>query len=61
MKLLYNCCAGLDVHRDTVSVCIRRQVRGKADPVMEEEVFGTFTQDLERLARWLKKYYRTGP
>jgi transposase len=56
MKLLYRCCAGLDIHRDTVSACIRRRVAGKSDPVLAEEVFGTFTQELERLCQWLKKY-----
>lgn len=55
MKLLYRCCAGLDVHRDTVSACIRRRVRGQAEATIEEQVFGTFTQDLECLRTWLKK------
>jgi transposase len=55
MKLLYRCCAGLDIHRDTVSACIRR-TRGKAETVIEEEVFGAFTQELERLCAWLKKH-----
>ena len=57
MKLLYRCCAGLDIHRDTVSACIRRRVRGQTGTVIEEQVFGTFTQDLERLSRWLRKYH----
>ncbi len=56
MKLLYRCCAGLDIHRDTVSVCIRRRVSGQAERAIEEEVFGTLTQDLERLRSWLKKH-----
>lgn len=56
MKLLYRRCAGLDIHRDTVSACIRRRVPRQAEMVIEEEVFGTFTQDLERLCAWLKKY-----
>jgi transposase len=55
MKLLYRCCAGLDIHRDTVSACVRRRVRGQAEALVEEQVFGTFTQDLERLRSWLKK------
>jgi transposase len=55
MKLLYRCCAGLDVHRDTVSACVRRRVRGQAEAAIEEQVFGTFTQDLEQLSTWLKK------
>jgi len=56
MKLLYRCCAGLDIHRDTVSVCVRKRVRGQAEAATEEEVFGTFTQELERLRSWLKKH-----
>jgi transposase len=56
MKLLYRCCAGLDIHRDTVSACIRKRVRGQAEALLEEQVFGTFTQDLERLRSWLKKH-----
>ena len=55
MKLLYRCCAGLDIHRDTVSACLRRRVRGQAEAAIKEQVFGTFTQDLERLRAWLKK------
>jgi transposase len=57
MKLLYRCCAGLDIHRDTVSACIRRRIRGQAEAVIEEQVFGTFTQELERLRSWLKKHH----
>jgi transposase len=57
MKLLYRCCAGLDIHRDTVSACIRRQVTGESETVIEEQVFGTFTQELKRLSSWLKKYH----
>ena len=56
MKLLYRCCAGLDVHRDRVSACVRKRVKGQSEVAIEEQVFGTFTQDLERLAGWLKQY-----
>jgi transposase len=54
MKLLYRRCAGLDIHRDTVSACIRKRVSGKTEAFIEEAVFGTFTQELERLKSWLK-------
>jgi transposase len=54
MKLLYRRCAGMDVHKKSVSVCIRRRVRGGQVEV-EEAIFGTFTQDLERLRQWLKE------
>src|ERR1700730_1833350 len=55
MKLLYRRCAGIDVHKKSVSVCVRRRVRGIPNVEIEEAVFGTFTQDLERLHQWLKE------
>jgi transposase len=55
MKILYRCCAGLDIHRDTISACVRRRVKGQSEPIVEEQVFGTFTQELERLRTWLRK------
>jgi transposase len=55
MKLLYRCCAGLDIHKKSVSVCVRRRVRGKPEVEIEEVVFGTFTQDLVRLREWLRE------
>jgi len=56
MRLLYRRCAGIDVHKKSVTVCIRKRARGKRDPEIEEAVFGTFTQDLERLREWLRKH-----
>ena len=55
MKLLYRRCAGIDVHKKSISVCIRLRVRGNKEAEIEEAVFGTFTQDLIRLAEWLKQ------
>lgn len=55
MKTLYRRCAGIDVHKKSISVCVRQRVAGKKETEMEEAVFGTFTQDLERLAEWLKE------
>jgi transposase len=56
MKLLYRCCAGMDIHKKSVSVCIRRRVKGSREVEMEEAIFGTFTQELERLRQWLRKH-----
>ena len=56
MKLLYRRCAGLDVHKKSVSVCIRRRVTGSREVEIEEAVFGTFTQDLRRLCGFLKRH-----
>lgn len=55
MKLLYRRCAGIDVHKKSISVCVRMRVAGKKEAEVEEAVFGTFTQDLERLAAWLRE------
>ncbi|MGD1073039.1 MAG: IS110 family transposase, partial [Bryobacteraceae bacterium] len=45
----------MDIHKESVSVCVRRRVRGNGKVETEEAVFGTFTQDLERLLQWLKE------
>lgn len=55
MRIIHRRCAGLDVHKNTISACIRKRVHGhKIETV--EAVFGTFTQDLERLHIWLKEH-----
>jgi transposase len=56
MRLLYRRCAGLDIHKDSISVCIRTRHRSQADAEIIEERFLTFTQELERLAAWLKEH-----
>ena len=54
MELLYGRCAGLDVHKKSVSACIRitegNQTRQKT------AIFKTFTADLERLCQWLQEH-----
>jgi transposase len=45
----------MDVHKSSVSVCVRRRIRGGHFEV-DEVMFGTFTQDLERLRQWLKEH-----
>jgi hypothetical protein len=49
MRLLYRRCAGLDVHKKSISVCVRIQRSDSKQVEMQEEVFGTFTPELERL------------
>jgi transposase len=52
MEALYRCCAGLDVHKDTVTACVRRMdERGRARE--EIRTFGTMTGMLLGLADWL--------
>jgi transposase len=53
MAVVYRRCAGLDVHRDKIAVCVRIRVNGKYEE--HHEVFGSFTDELKKLARWLKE------
>ena len=55
MRILYRCCAGLDIHKKSVVACVRRRV-AKGQITTAHAVFGTFTQDLERLREWLKEH-----
>lgn len=52
MDTMYRCCAGLDIHKETVVVCIRR-----VDPAgrinKQIRTFGTMTGDLLGLLDWL--------
>lgn len=54
MQLMYPRCAGLDVHKKTVSACVSI---GESAPTRRRQVrmFGTFTRDLLALADWLKE------
>jgi transposase len=52
MEPIYPCCAGLDVHKDTVVACLRRiDPAGKARK--EVRTFGTMTRDLIALSDWM--------
>ena len=55
MRIIHRRCAGLDVHKKSISVCIRVRVHGHKTETLER-VFGTFTQELERLRDWLKEH-----
>lgn len=52
MDVIYKCCAGLDVHKASVSACVRRV---DVDGAMHSEVreFGTMTKDILALGDWL--------
>lgn len=52
MDILHQCCAGLDVHKNTVVVCVRRVgLDGKVEN--ETRTFATMTADLLALGDWL--------
>ena len=52
MDTLYRCCAGLDVHKDTVAACVRRVDAG-GRVAKEIRTFGTTTGELLKLLDWL--------
>lgn len=52
MDTLYPHCAGLDVHKDSVVVCVRHQEAGKRVR-QEVRTFSTLTRPLLELADWL--------
>ena len=52
METLHRCCAGLDVHKETVVACVRRlDAKGRAHT--EVRTFGTVTAELLALLDWL--------
>lgn len=53
MRVLYERCCGMDIHQASIVACVLSTVKGK--PVEETRRFGTMTEDLEALARWLKE------
>jgi len=54
MEILYPRCAGLDVHKQTVAVCILTP-GPKAEPNKQIREFGTTTGELRRLRDWLNE------
>lgn len=52
MQILYPLCAGLDVHKDSLTACVRRQMaNGEADT--QVRTFRTTTEQLLDLSAWL--------
>jgi transposase len=54
MQVVYARCAGLDVHKKTVSACVS-VCEGGDVKWQKTRTFGTFTQDLLLLTEWLKE------
>lgn len=52
MEVLYKCCAGIDVHKESLSVCV---LHVDAQPKKQIRQFGTTTEELQRLAEWLRE------
>jgi len=54
MDTLHRCCAGLDVHKETVVACVRR-VSQKGQVTKEVRTFSTMTRELLQLGDWLEE------
>jgi transposase len=52
MEIVFERCAGVDVHKRTVVVCLITP-DGRGQPTMETRTFGTTTDELLRLSDWL--------
>ncbi len=52
MEVVYERCAGLDVHKNSVTACLIVSGQG-AKPKKEIRTFGTMTDDLLKLSDWL--------
>lgn len=46
-------CSGIDVHKNSVSVCVL-PAEGQKDESVKRRNFPTFTRDLKQLRNWLK-------
>src|SRR5436190_16231567 len=55
MNIVHLRCAALDVHKKSVTVAVRTRVNGRQYS-LETAEFRTYTEDLERLAEWLKEH-----
>ncbi|EGO62886.1 IS110 family transposase, partial [Acetonema longum] len=54
MQALLSCCCGVDVHRDTLQVCILQGLSDDPEEVHAE--FKTLPSDLGNFVQWLKKH-----
>jgi transposase len=54
MDIVYEACAGLDVHKETVVVCVRRR-DGKGKVRQETRTFSTMTSRLLDMGDWLEE------
>jgi transposase len=54
MEVLYPCCCGIDVHKQSITACVLR-LEAKGQVHKQKRRFRTFTQDLLSLADWLRE------
>ena len=54
MEVVYRRCAGLDIHKRTISACVLISSPGEEQAEVEKRTFGTFTGELMELKEWLR-------
>lgn len=54
MDVVYRCCCGVDVHKDSVTACVLWSEAGGKNR-QEKRKFGTFTRELLELSDWLRQ------
>jgi transposase len=54
MEIVFERCAGLDVHKETVVACVRHPGDGKVQRRGEVRTFSAVTRGLSELAAWLQ-------
>ena len=54
MRIVYKRCCGMDVHKDSVTVCLLI-IEDDGEFRTEKRQFGTMTRHLEEMASWLEK------
>ena len=54
MDIVYRRCAGLDVHKQSISACVLISGSGDESASVEKRTFGTFSSDLVELKHWLQ-------
>jgi len=57
MNVMHSRCAGLDVHKESISACVLIASNGKKKTIrVERQTVGTFTDDLQQLKQWLQQW-----
>ena len=54
MEIVYRCCCGIDVHKESVTACVRWVGEGQRGQEQKRK-FSTFTRDLLAMADWLRE------
>src|SRR5579862_6906137 len=54
MEIVYRCCCGIDVHKASVTACVRWVGEGQRKTEQKRK-FSSFTRDLLAMADWLRE------